>query len=129
LSLADSLPTISGSDIDLQQVVINLIMNAIRAVRENAEGLRQIRITASLVDGAIAVRVADSGPGIDAAMRDTIFEPFFTTKERGIGMGLAICKRIVAAHDGQIRVDEAAGGGACFVVTLPLPGEEHPDDA
>jgi PAS domain S-box-containing protein len=131
LALADDLPAISGSDVDLQQVVINLIMNAVRAVRavrENAEGQRQIDITASVAGGAIAVRVADSGPGLDADMRVRIFTPFFTTKSKGIGMGLTICKRIIEAHGGQIGVEDRPGGGACFVFTLPLPAREHPDD-
>lgn len=128
LALADDLPAISGSDVDLQQVVINLIMNAIRAVRENAEGQRQIGITASVAGGAIAVRVADSGPGLADDMRVRIFTPFFTTKSRGIGMGLTVCKRIIEAHGGEIRVEDRPGGGACFVFTLPLPAREHPDD-
>jgi PAS domain S-box-containing protein len=129
IALADDLPLVSGSDVDLQQVVINLLMNAVRAVRENPEGQRQIDITAAVADGAIAVRVADSGPGLADDMRGPIFAPFFTTKSEGIGMGLTICKRIVEAHGGQIWVEDHDGGGACFVFTLPLSATGHPDDA
>jgi signal transduction histidine kinase len=110
---------IHASEIQVEQVIINLAMNALHALRNVAPGSRIVRIsTRAVVDGA-ELRVADSGPGIAPDERSRIFEPF-TSGSDGLGMGLAICKRIVDSHNGTIHVEDDELGGASFVVVLPL---------
>lgn len=105
----------------IKQVLINLIHNSSHALRDGGD----IEISAG--EEKIAGRerfrfsVADSGPGIPESLRNRIFEPFFTTGENGTGLGLAIVRQIVESHQGEIRLEPAALGGACFVVSLPLP--------
>jgi signal transduction histidine kinase len=99
-------------------VVLNLVINAIQAVpRTDA----RIRITASRVGARARLEVADNGPGVPLALRAQIFDPFFTTKpDGGTGLGLAISRQIVEEAGGTLRVDDAEGGGALFVVDLPV---------
>jgi signal transduction histidine kinase len=90
---------------------------------------RALKITSGVQDGLlILVTVEDSGPGIDAKNADRIFEAFFTTKRSGMGMGLAICRSIVEAHDGRLRVSPGAVSGSIFHVTLPVSKPEDTDD-
>ena len=98
----------------IRQVFVNLVQNAI-----DASGLTgQVRVT--LVPGPpVEVRVEDNGPGIPPDKVARVFEPFYTDKERGVGMGLAICMRIVSAHNGTIQAASRAEGGACLIVRLP----------
>ena len=104
----------------LQTVVTNLVKNALEAM--DHEGTLTLRL-APASDGRVELRVEDSGPGIPAEVRDRLFTPYFTTKgSRGTGLGLAMAHRIVLEHGGTIEVDEAAGGGAAFVIRLPVEG-------
>ncbi len=107
-----------GDRVQLQQVLINLIMNAIEAIRKPTDRPRQILIKSESHSDGVLIQVQDSGPGIDPAQADRIFEPFFTTKPEGIGMGLAIARSIVESHGGRLRV-EAGSNGALFEFTLP----------
>jgi C4-dicarboxylate-specific signal transduction histidine kinase len=120
LSLADGLPLVLASQVDIQQVVMNLVMNAARAVKGLPEDDRTVSIRTLRVDRHIRFSVEDSGTGVQKDIVENMFEPFFTTKSVGIGMGLAICRRLVDAHGGRIWVDNRDKGGARFTVELPL---------
>jgi PAS domain S-box-containing protein len=119
-SLAPDVLLIEGDRIQLQQVVLNLIVNAIEAMKGNGIRPRELAI-GSASDGAnaITVEVRDSGPGIDAEHLDRLFEAFYTTKEEGIGMGLSISRSIIEAHGGQLSVTSNVPHGAIFRFSLP----------
>jgi PAS domain S-box-containing protein len=120
LDLAPDLPGVEGDRIHLQQVVLNLIMNALEAMGAQSAPKRVVMVsTRRGEDGTVRLCVADSGPGISEASLPLLFDPFFTTKPNGMGMGLAICHRIIEAHAGRIRAENRAEGGALFTVTLP----------
>jgi signal transduction histidine kinase len=115
---------IVGDRVRLQQVVLNLIMNAIDAISGAQDGPRQILISADKVDsGGVHVRVQDSDPGIDPTQPERIFEAFYTTKATGLGMGLSICRSIIEAHGGRLWAAPNELGGAVFQFTVPLDGE------
>jgi signal transduction histidine kinase len=119
-SYAKGLKPVTGDRIQLQQVVVNLLINAIQAVEARGESDREIALaTGADPDGAIWFRLRDSGPGVAPDHIGRIFEGFFTTKEDGMGIGLAICHSIVGAHGGSITVENRPGGGAEFRVALP----------
>ena len=103
--LADSLPKVSADLIELEQLIINVCRNAIEAMREG-EAPRTLDIETSYDDGSVRVVIADTGPGLAAGQIDEVWQPFFTTKERGLGLGLAICRSIVEAHGGKIRAEK-----------------------
>ena len=111
---------VKGDRIQLQQVLLNLIMNAMDAMAGLPSVERKLVISSARVDDFAEISVSDTGPGIPAALTKDIFEPFFTTKSHGIGMGLAIARTIVEAHNGQIRAENNAGSGAAFYIRLPL---------
>ena len=117
------LPALWADPDQLSQVLLNLVVNAQQAMADHP-GSRLLRLTTRFLPGerAIRIEVSDSGAGIPAEIRQRIFEPFFTTKPvgAGTGVGLAVCHSIVAAHGGSIALLDAPGGGARFVVTLPL---------
>jgi signal transduction histidine kinase len=109
----------------LQQVILNLIMNAIEAMREVSEGPRELLIdTRSDVRDGVTVAVRDSGPGLKPESLDRLFDPFYTTKPSGMGMGLSICRSIIEAHGGRISVVNNAGPGATSRFTLQLNEED-----
>jgi C4-dicarboxylate-specific signal transduction histidine kinase len=120
--LAEGLPLIQGDRVQLQQVILNLILNAVQAVSDVTERTRELLIrTEQEVSGAVLVTVRDSGPGFSLESFDRLFGPFYTTKAEGMGMGLSICRSIVGAHGGRIWASRTAGPGAIFQFTLPLP--------
>jgi signal transduction histidine kinase len=119
------LPRVNGDDVQLVQVLLNLLMNAIDAVAGMPEGRRRVAIEAAPSDDCIVIRVVDAGPGVSPPDAERVFEPFFTTKPVGLGMGLAISRSIVEAHGGSIAVSQTPGGGAAFEVVLPAA--EAPD--
>ena len=120
-SLAQDLPAIEGDPTQLQQVVINLVNNAVEAVRDVPADRRGIRIaTQQNGNGEVRVDVCDTGPGFSETERARIFEHFYTTKKDGLGMGLAIVHSIVKAHRGTIEAENIQGGGARFSVHLPV---------
>ena len=107
--------------VQLQQVILNLITNAIEAMRAAPHQPRSLRIETKHGEAdSLLISVEDSGTGIDAKDRERIFEPFFTTKPRGMGLGLSICRSIVEAHGGRLWVAPGQLRGAVFQFTLPL---------
>jgi len=124
LDLAADLPSVSGDRVQLQQVVLNLVLNGLEAMREPHTGPRTLVIrTARDGEGAVRVEVQDSGPGIDAKVLDHMFEPLYTTKAEGLGMGLAIVRTIVEAHGGKLGAVSNAEGGATVHFTVPVETE------
>lgn len=123
-SLDPSLPPIHGDSIHLEQVLLNLMMNAMDAMASNTAngvGERILHITTSRYDKySAAITVTDTGPGIAAAYRRQIFDSFFSTKKEGMGLGLAIARTIVQAHGGEIWQEGTPAGGAVFKFTIPL---------
>jgi two-component system sensor kinase FixL len=110
--------------IQIQQVLVNLIRNAVEIVMET-DGPRELEIGTKLRDdGMVEVSVADSGAGLAPEVRSHLFQPFVTTKQKGMGLGLSICRTIVEAHGGKIWVDARPAGGTIFTFTLHTPGEE-----
>lgn len=118
--LASRLPWAVGDRVQVQQVVLNLIMNAAEAMGSRHEPREIVVRSRSLDPNQAAIDVEDSGPGIDPADEARLFKPFFTTKQDGLGMGLAICRSIVEVHRGRIWVTANEGGGAAFHFTLPV---------
>jgi signal transduction histidine kinase len=118
--LRDALPKISGERVPLQQVLLNLIMNAAEAMSAATERERELTIETVLNEPAsVRVTVKDTGCGIDAAHLDRIFDPFFTTKSQGMGLGLSICRSIVEAHGGKLWALQRSPFGTVFHLTLP----------
>jgi C4-dicarboxylate-specific signal transduction histidine kinase len=118
LSLDPNVPAIRGDPVQLQQVLINLTLNALDAVSASTSD-REAAISTATRDGDVEVRVSDTGPGLSAVMQQQLFEPFFSTKPHGLGMGLTIVRSIVERHHGNLRAENRAAGGALFTVTLP----------
>jgi signal transduction histidine kinase len=116
--LARDLPPVRADRVQLQQLVLNLTLNALEAVELVSGRVQQLEIRSRRTDdGATAIQISDNGVGVDDP--DAAFEPFFTTKTQGMGLGLAICRSIVAAHDGTLTVERNVGFGMTFTVTLP----------
>ena len=116
--LASDLPRVPGDPVLLQQVLINLIMNAIEATSSSTGGRREILIRSAKNQDGVLVQVQDSGPGIEPGLTNSIFEPFFTTKAEGIGMGLSITHSIIESHGGHLGIVPSPTG-ALFEFTLP----------
>lgn len=126
IEVPPGLPRVLGNPPKLEQVLINVIRNAVQAMSglDFPEGKeRYIEVRAGPVSqetgSAMEVTIADTGVGIDGKTLPRIFDPFFTTKERGTGLGLAICRKIIEQHDGRIQAETRPGGGAVFRITLP----------
>jgi two-component system, NtrC family, sensor histidine kinase HydH len=139
VELAEDLPDVNGDAERLQQVLINLILNAADAMKRHGRISLSTRKSADMTDAAlwtlkeprqfVEVRVKDEGPGISQPLLDQIFIPFFTTKARGTGLGLALCQRIVQHHGGSLEVRSVEGHGATFVIRLPaLPAKKREAD-
>jgi signal transduction histidine kinase len=116
--LDDGLPLVAGNPVQLQQVILNLVVNANDAMRVAEPRILKIQ-TGRSASGMAHLSIEDSGPGITASDRERIFEPLFTTKPSGMGMGLSICRSIVENHGGRIWVSAAANRGAIFQFELP----------
>lgn len=120
-SATPRLPRVQGDRIHLQQVLLNLLINAMDAMSGVAPNERSIQVAAQRTDaGNVEVRVFDNGPGIPDEFLGRVFEPFFTTKANGMGLGLAVSKTIVEAHHGRIWAENRPERGACFCFTLPV---------
>ena len=117
--LADGFLTVLGDRIQLQQVLLNLILNAAEAMSSVEEGARELLISTEQDEAGALVAVRDSGPGIDAQHLDRVFNAFYTTKSSGTGMGLAICRSIIDAHGGKLWVEANEPRGAVFQFSLP----------
>jgi PAS domain S-box-containing protein len=123
--LSGDVPLVFADRIQLQQVILNLIMNAVEAMSETSDGPRELLIrTGTDGSGGIVVAVRDSGPGLAPENLDRLFIPFYTTKPQGMGMGLAICRSIVEAHGGRLRAIANDDRGATFQFTLPTGDEK-----
>ena len=122
-SLDASLRAIEADPVQLQQVLLNLVINAFDAMREIPVSRRKVVIaTQSNADGTVSASVRDYGVGISPEMQESLFNPFFTTKNEGLGMGLAIARSILESHGGTISGENADGGGARFEFVLPANG-------
>jgi two-component system sensor histidine kinase DctS len=122
---ADDLPKVLADTIQIEQVLLNLVRNAIEAIA--AADARERRVVLSAVhsdDAMIEIQVRDTGPGLSAASAEKVFEPFYTTKNEGIGIGLALSRSIVDAHGGRLWAD-ASSPGAVFRLTLPIAETTH----
>jgi len=120
LELEPKLPEVLADRIQLQQVVINLIINAIDAMKGVADRPRELTIRTQLHEGGnVLVAVVDSGVGIEPDQANRLFDAFFTTKPDGMGIGLSICRSIIEAHGGRIWASANAGPGATVQFTLP----------
>ena len=104
----------------IEQVVLNLITNAARAMEKSANGNKRVEIKTFTKNNTLCIQVADAGPGVPKELREKIFDPFFTTKEDGSGIGLNIAQRIVADHNGSISLGTSRWGGAEFKIELPI---------
>jgi C4-dicarboxylate-specific signal transduction histidine kinase len=125
VELADGLPLVQGDRVQLQQVILNLIINAIEAMSGLADGARELLIkTGVSAPGTLLVMVQDTGPGLAATTPDRLFESFYTTKPSGLGMGLSICRSIVEAHDGRLWATANEPRGAVFQFTLPAANRD-----
>ncbi len=123
--LAEALLPVQGDRVQLQQVVLNLILNAVEAMSTVEAGPRELLIsTEQTQTGGVLVSVRNSGPGIDPDHVDRVFEAFYTTKSSGVGMGLSICRSIIDAHGGRLWADMNASRGAVFRFTLPGADKE-----
>jgi C4-dicarboxylate-specific signal transduction histidine kinase len=122
MRLADHLPHTQGDRVQLQQVMLNLIINAIQAMSGLAGGKRELHISTGIIESeGVCVAVRDTGPGISAENLQRLFEPFYTTKPNGMGMGLSICRSIIEDHGGRLwatQHDEPRG--ALFQFTIPV---------
>jgi signal transduction histidine kinase len=127
--LLDVLPEVSGNRVQLQQVIVNLVMNAVEAMEsvENRPRLLRLKTEVDKMNHVL-IRVEDAGPGIDLENIDRIFNAFFTTKVRGIGMGLSICRSIVEAHDGRLWVSPGVDLGSVFQFTVPNHSQRKKDE-
>lgn len=118
--LARSLPLVEGERVLLQQVILNLIVNAIEAMTDIDVEARELKIsTETDAEGSVLVTLRDAGPGFDTTNGDGIFDAFHTTKPEGMGMSLAICRSIIEAHGGRIWASANRSRGAVFQFALP----------
>ncbi len=128
-------PLVRADPVQLQQVVLNLIMNAIEAMSSSADRARELRLRTEIDPAAtVLMTIADTGPGIDPKVADNIFQPFFTTKPGGMGMGLSICKSIIEAHGGQLTATPGSVAGpysgySCRVRTRTPRNQENARNA
>ena len=121
-TLKEGLPRVMADRVQFQQVIFNLVRNAIEAMSSTAAGSRVLRLRSEATEtGECLVAIEDSGPGIEPETLKRIFEPFFTSKSKGMGMGLSICHSIVEAHGGRLLAASAKPHGAIFEILLPLP--------
>jgi C4-dicarboxylate-specific signal transduction histidine kinase len=119
--LAEGLPLVQGDRLELQQVILNLIVNAVEAMSGAGDGARELRIsTGKDASNAVLVAVRDSGPGLDPKAMDRLFDAFYTTKAGGMGMGLSICRSIIEAHGGRVWATANVRQGAVFSFTVPI---------
>ena len=120
LALSDALPAVYADRVMVEQVLLNLVKNAIEAMREIPAAQRGLRIEGRVnLDGEIEVRVCDRGAGMSEAESEQLFSPFYTTKADGLGIGLAICRSIIEYHEGRLFFEPREDGGSVFGFTLP----------
>jgi C4-dicarboxylate-specific signal transduction histidine kinase len=121
---AEPSPVVQADRVGLQQVILNLIINAVEAMSSMRQGARELQICTEAGSNAALVAVRDSGPGLDLKILDHLFEAFYTTKVQGMGIGLAICRSIIEAHGGRLWAGANEPRGAVFQFTVPLEPDE-----
>lgn len=119
--LDPQLPHVFGDRVQLRQVAMNLVLNAVQATQHEAAASPMVRVATAGQNGAVSLVVEDTGPGVAAEALPRLFEPYFTTKKEGLGMGLSISRTIVESHGGSINAANLPQGGARFSVMLPVP--------
>ncbi|MEX0654594.1 MAG: PAS domain S-box protein [Phycisphaeraceae bacterium] len=130
LDLADALPAVAVDAVQIEQVILNLVRNAVEAMEQTPTEARRLRVVSQAEDAkAVVVRVIDHGPGIPEHQLSHIFEPFFTTKQRGMGMGLPISLSITEAHGGRLESRRDVEGGMDFRLVIPAANDDTPSDA
>jgi signal transduction histidine kinase len=117
--LAEGLPPVQGDRVQLQQVLLNLIVNAIEAMRDIGDEARELLISSRNGPDGVSVDVRDSGPGFAPAALERVFDAFYTTKRGGLGLGLSICQSIIEAHNGRLWASPNVPRGAIFRFTAP----------
>lgn len=122
-SFDERLPPVLVDKIQIQQVMINLLRNAVEAMRDSP--VRALGVTTSHEDGFAVVSVSDTGSGLSDEVRKRLFQPFVTTKETGLGIGLSICRTIIEAHDGRLWAEAGESGGTVFRFRLPVAAPEE----
>jgi signal transduction histidine kinase len=121
LDLAPDLPAACADNVMIEQVILNLVRNAIESMHETTPQRRELSIRSFVcAPGGIEIEVADNGRGLPAQLEENLFTPFFTTKPDGMGMGLHICRSIVEIHGGRLWAGRNATGGSTFHFTLPV---------
>ncbi|HEV7398518.1 MAG TPA: ATP-binding protein, partial [Pyrinomonadaceae bacterium] len=121
---APALPSVIGDRVQLQQVLVNLVMNACDAMTDNQPVDRRVVVSTELSnDQGVVCSVSDLGLGIPVKKLEQVFEPFFTTKEQGLGLGLSVCRSIINGHGGRLWASNNPGRGTTFQFTLPVGGE------
>jgi C4-dicarboxylate-specific signal transduction histidine kinase len=118
--LQADLPMVKGIPILLEQVLFNLVLNALQAMDKTPPQQRKVTVHSTTAEGFVCVRVSDQGPGITQESAARLFQSFYTTKSDGLGLGLKICRTIVEAHRGRLEFENLPGGGAQFSVYLPI---------
>jgi signal transduction histidine kinase len=125
IELAAENRLVLGDRVQLQQVLLNLMMNSVEAMRSVTERTRELTVSSTLVEpSSVLVTVEDTGAGLDPAVAERVLEPFFTTKPDGLGMGLTICRSIVEAHGGRLWIAPRAPHGVDVRFTVPLWAEQ-----
>jgi signal transduction histidine kinase len=118
--LAETLPRIRGDRVQLQQVILNLLINAIQAMSDLEAGKRELHVSTALIESeGVRIAVRDTGPGLRPQDLERLFVPFYTTKPNGMGMGLSICRSIIEDHGGRLWATRHAPRGALFQFTIP----------
>ena len=125
----DQVPPVLVDHIQIQQVVLNLVRNAVEAMEKSGRRELTIGTRAILEQGLAEIMIADTGPGIAPELADRLFQPFVTTKTTCMGLGLSICREIVEAHYGKLTTASAPSGSAVFRITLPIAGRKGTTDA
>ena len=127
LDLAAETPTVNADRVQLQQLVLNLLLNAMEAMTESGREHRRVIVHTRLTEApAVHVAIEDAGTGLRPGTEDLVFEPFYTTKQSGMGMGLSIARSIVEAHGGAIWAANNGTRGATFHFTVPLTRAKTP---
>ena len=116
--LQEGLPEVSADRVLLGQVILNLVVNGLQAMRDSPNESRIVEVETLSAGETIYVRVSDRGTGISDVVATHIFEPFFTTKPDGLGLGMNICRTIIEAHRGSLSFENRCGGGATFIIQL-----------
>ena len=122
---ADGLPALSADRDQLRQVILNLLTNAYQATPGPGREAGTVTIATGSVDGVVSLSVEDDGEGISEATKVKLFEPFFTTKAKGVGLGLAVSRRIAESHGGSLECDSESGRGTTFRMVIPAVGAQR----